>query len=80
MAGEVSLGGELSVNRLGFGAMRLYGRRHLGPTKGSDGSGSGSAPRRRTRRQFSSTLRISYGPYVSEELIARLCFPTRVGW
>jgi hypothetical protein len=25
MAGEVSLGGELSVNRLGFGAMRLTG-------------------------------------------------------
>ena len=32
-AGEVILGGELSVNRLGFGAMRLTGEGIWGPPK-----------------------------------------------
>jgi hypothetical protein len=31
-SGTISLGDELTVNRLGFGAMRLYGRRNLGAT------------------------------------------------
>ena len=33
LAGEISLGGEISVNRLGFGAMRLTGEGIWGPPK-----------------------------------------------
>jgi len=33
LAGQVSLGKELSVNRLGFGAMRLTGEGIFGPPK-----------------------------------------------
>jgi len=33
LAGDVSLGGEISVRRLGFGAMRLTGEGIWGPQK-----------------------------------------------
>ena len=33
LAGKVSLGGEVSVHRLGFGAMRLTGEGIWGPPK-----------------------------------------------
>jgi len=33
LAGDVSLGGEISVHRLGFGAMRLTGEGIWGPAK-----------------------------------------------
>jgi pyridoxine 4-dehydrogenase len=33
LAGDVSLGGEISVHRLGFGAMRLTGEGIWGPPK-----------------------------------------------
>ena len=44
MAGSVVLGGELSVHRLGFGAMRLTGEGIWGPPKDRKGSASRSSP------------------------------------
>ena len=87
MAGEVSLAGELSVNRVGFGAMRLTGEGIWGPPK--DRAGAVAVLRRALELDvnFIDTAD-SYGPYVSEELIAETLFPyprglviaTKGGW
>jgi pyridoxine 4-dehydrogenase len=87
LAGTVWLGKEVSVNRIGFGAMRLTGEGIWGPP--------------RDRREAIAVLRRavelgvnfidtadSYGPGVSEELIAEALFPyppglviaTKGGW
>ena len=87
MAGEVSLGGELLVNRLGFGAMRLTGEGIWGPPK--DRKGAIEVLRRAVALDvnFIDTAD-SYGPQVNEELIAEALFPyprglviaTKGGW
>jgi pyridoxine 4-dehydrogenase len=72
-AGTIALG-ELTVNRLGYGAMRLTGQGIFGP------------PRDRTEAirvlRYAVELGVnfidtadSYGPYVSEELIAEALYP-----
>ena len=73
-AGTVSLGGELSVNRLGFGAMRLTGDGIWGPPKNR--SEALAVLRRAVEHDvnFIDTAD-SYGPNVSEELIAEALFP-----
>jgi pyridoxine 4-dehydrogenase len=78
LAGEVSLGGELSVNRLGFGAMRLTGEGIWGPPK--DRKGALAVLRRAVELgvNFIDTAD-SYGPYISEELIAEALFPYPAG-
>jgi aryl-alcohol dehydrogenase-like predicted oxidoreductase len=86
-AGQVSLGKELSVNRLGFGAMRLTGEGIWGPPK--DRKAALSVLRRAVELEvnFIDTAD-SYGPHVSEELIAEALFPypkglviaTKGGW
>jgi pyridoxine 4-dehydrogenase len=86
-AGQVSLGGELSVNRLGYGAMRLTGEGIWGPPP--DRKGALAVLRRAVELDvnFIDTAD-SYGPYVSEELIAEALFPypsglviaTKGGW
>src|SRR5262249_10180017 len=87
LAGEVFLGGEISVHRLGFGAMRLTGEGIWGPPK----------DRRRAIAVLRRAIELgvnfidtaaSYGPGVSEELIAEALFPysddlviaTKGGW
>ena len=87
MAGEVSLGGELLVNRLGFGAMRLTGQGIWGAPK--DRKGALEVLRRAVALEvnFIDTAD-SYGPHVNEELIAEALFPyprglviaTKGGW
>ncbi len=87
LAGEVSLGNELSVHRLGFGAMRLTGEGIWGPPK--DRKGALAVLRRAVELEvnFIDTAD-SYGPHVSEELIAEALFPypkglviaTKGGW
>jgi pyridoxine 4-dehydrogenase len=87
IAGEFLLGGELSVHRLGFGAMRLTGEGIWGPPK--DRKGALAVLRRAVELDvnFIDTAD-SYGPYVSEELIAEALFPyphglviaTKGGW
>jgi aryl-alcohol dehydrogenase-like predicted oxidoreductase len=86
-AGEVSLGKEIKVHRLGYGAMRLTGEGIWGPPKDRE---SALAVLRRAVElgvNFIDTAD-SYGPYVSEELIAEALYPypkdlviaTKGGW
>ena len=87
LAGTVSLGGELSVNRLGFGAMRLTGDGIWGPPKNR--AEALNVLRRAVELgvNFIDTAD-SYGPHVNEELIAEALFPypkglviaTKGGW
>ena len=87
LAGKVSLGRELSVHRLGFGAMRLTGEGIWGPPR--DRSRALSVLRRAVELDvnFIDTAD-SYGPNVNEELIAEALFPypkelviaTKGGW
>ena len=86
-AGQVSLGGELSVNRLGYGAMRLTGAGIWGPPK--DRKSALQVLRRAIELgvNFIDTAD-SYGPFVNEEVIAEALFPypsglviaTKAGW
>jgi aryl-alcohol dehydrogenase-like predicted oxidoreductase len=77
-AGMIDLGGELSVNRLGFGAMRLTGEGIWGPPK--DRQAALAVLRRAVELgvNFIDTAD-SYGPNVSEELIAEALFPYPAG-
>ncbi len=87
LAGEVSLGGKISVHRLGYGAMRLTGRGIWGPP--ADRAGALAVLRRAVELgvNFIDTAD-SYGPHVSEELIAEALSPypnglaiaTKGGW
>src|SRR6201987_2497472 len=86
-AGTISLGGELAVNRLGFGAMRITGDGIWGPPKNR--AGAIAVLRRAVELgvNFIDTAD-SYGPNVSEELIAEALSPypkelviaTKGGW
>jgi pyridoxine 4-dehydrogenase len=87
LAGEVSLGKELSVHRLGFGAMRLTGEGIWGPPK--DRKAAMAVLRRAVELDVNLIdTADSYGPHVSEELIAETLFPypkglviaTKGGW
>ena len=78
IAGNISLGGEISVHRLGFGAMRLTGEGIWGPPK--DRKGALAVLRRAVELDvnFIDTAD-SYGPHVSEELIAEALYPYPAG-
>jgi pyridoxine 4-dehydrogenase len=78
LAGNISLGGEISVYRLGFGAMRLTGEGIWGLPK--DRKGALAVLRRAVELDvnFIDTAD-SYGPHVSEELIAEALFPYPAG-
>jgi pyridoxine 4-dehydrogenase len=86
-SGTISLGGELTVNRLGFGAMRLTGDGIWGAPK--DRATAIAVLRRAIELEvnFIDTAD-SYGPNVSEELIAEALAPypkdlviaTKGGW
>jgi pyridoxine 4-dehydrogenase len=77
-AGKVSLGGELSVHRIGFGAMRLTGEGIWGPPK--DRKQALAVLRRAVELDINFVdTADSYGPHVSEELIAEALFPYPVG-
>jgi pyridoxine 4-dehydrogenase len=77
-AGEVSLADEISVHRLGYGAMRLTGPGIWGPPK--DRKAALAVLRRAVELgvNFIDTAD-SYGPYVNEELIAEALFPFPAG-
>src|ERR1700704_1169588 len=78
LAGEVSFGGQISVHRLGFGAMRLTGEGIWGPPK--DRNKALAVLRRAVELDvnFIDTAD-SYGPAVSEELIAEALYPYPAG-
>jgi aryl-alcohol dehydrogenase-like predicted oxidoreductase len=77
-AGEISLGNEISVHRLGYGAMRLTGEGIWGPPK--DRKTASAVLRRAVELgvNFIDTAD-SYGPYINEELIAAALFPYPAG-
>ena len=77
-AGNVSLGNEITVHRLGYGAMRLTGAGIWGPPK--DRKLALAVLQRAVELgvNFIDTAD-SYGPYVSEELIAEALFPYPAG-
>jgi pyridoxine 4-dehydrogenase len=87
LARDVSLDKQVSVHRLGFGAMRLTGEGIWGPPK--DRNAALAVLRRAVELEvnFIDTAD-SYGPYVSEELIAEALHPypkglviaTKGGW
>src|SRR5437867_8756760 len=86
-SGTISLGGVLTVNRLGFGAMRITGDGIWGPPK--DPAAAIAVLRRAVELgvNFIDTAD-SYGPNISEELIAEALAPypkdpviaTKGGW
>jgi pyridoxine 4-dehydrogenase len=86
-AGTFTIGGDLTVNRLGYGAMRITGPGIWGPPKDKD------AALATLRRAIELGVNLidtadSYGPNVSEELIAEALYPypeglviaTKGGW
>lgn len=86
-SGTITLGGQLTVHRLGYGAMRITGEGIWGPPK--DHAQALAVLRRAVELgvNFIDTAD-SYGPYVSEELIAEALYPypeglviaTKGGW
>jgi pyridoxine 4-dehydrogenase len=87
VAGTIRIGGDLVVNRLGYGAMRITGQGIWGPP--ADKAAALATLRRAVELgvNFIDTAD-SYGPNVSEELIAEALFPypkdlviaTKAGW
>jgi pyridoxine 4-dehydrogenase len=73
-AGTISIGGDLSVNRLGFGAMRITGPGIWGPPADHDEAVQVLRRAVELGVDFIDTAD-SYGPAVSEELIAEALAP-----
>src|SRR6201998_2391760 len=86
-AGTFTIGGDLTVNRMGYGAMRITGKGIWGPPADK------AAALATLRRAVELGVNLidtadSYGPYVSEELIAEALYPypgglviaTKGGW
>ncbi|MFY9778793.1 MAG: aldo/keto reductase, partial [Trebonia sp.] len=73
-AGKIDVGGDLTVNRLGFGGMRITGQGVWGPPP--DRERAKAALRRAVELgvNFIDTAD-SYGPDISEELIAETLYP-----
>jgi len=77
-AGTVTLGGDLTVNRMGYGAMRITGPGIWGPPP--DRAAALATLRRAVELgvNFIDTAD-SYGPDISEELIAEALYPYPAG-
>jgi pyridoxine 4-dehydrogenase len=86
-AGTFTIGGDLTVNRMGYGAMRITGPGIWGPPADKEGALA------TLRKAVDVGVNLidtadSYGPYVSEELIAEALYPypadlviaTKGGW
>ncbi len=72
------LGGDLEINRLGYGAMRITGEGIWGPPKDTE------AAKNVLRRAVELGINFidtadSYGPYISEELIGEALAPYKPG-
>src|SRR6202021_999520 len=77
-AGTITLGGDLTVNRMGYGAMRITGKGIWGLP------GDVDAALATLRRAIELGINFidtadSYGPDVSEELIAKALWPYPAG-
>jgi pyridoxine 4-dehydrogenase len=73
-AGTISIGGDLTVNRMGFGAMRITGQGVWGPPPDRDQAKAALRKAVDLGVNFIDTAD-SYGPQVSEELIAETLHP-----
>ncbi len=73
-SGTYTLGGDLTIHRLGYGAMRLTGNGIWGPPKDHDEAIRVLRATQDLGINFIDTAD-SYGPYVSEELIAETLHP-----
>ena len=86
-AGTITLGGDLTVNRMGYGAMRITGQGIWGPPNDVDAALATLRCAVELGVNFIDTAD-SYGPDVSEELIAKALWPypaglviaTKAGW
>src|SRR5271165_4152016 len=77
-AGSFTIGGDLTVNRLGYGAMRITGTGIWGPP--ADKAASLATLRRAVELDVNLIdTADSYGPYVSEEIIAEALHPYPAG-
>ena len=74
LSGTFSIGGDLKVNRLGFGAMRITGPGIWGPPEDPDEAKATLRRLPELNVDFIDTAE-SYGPYVSEELIGDVLAP-----
>lgn len=73
-AGTVTIGGDLIVNRLGFGAMRITGKNSLGDPPDRDEAIAVVRGALELGVNFIDTAD-SYGPQVSERIIAEALYP-----
>jgi aryl-alcohol dehydrogenase-like predicted oxidoreductase len=73
-AGTLTLGGDLTVNRMGFGAMRLTGKGIWGPPKDPEKAVRVLQRAVELGVNFFDTAD-SYGPHIAEELIAKALYP-----
>ncbi|MEB0263588.1 aldo/keto reductase [Mucilaginibacter sp. 10B2] len=69
-----SIGGDLEINRIGYGAMRITGKGIWGPPKDHDESIAVLKRAVELGVNFIDTAD-SYGPHISEELIAEALYP-----
>ena len=78
-AGTITIGSDLTVNRLGYGAMRITGPGVWGPPADKPAA---LATLRRTIELDVNLIDTadSYGPGTSEELIAEAVHPIRPVW
>ena len=74
LSGTFAIGGDLTINRLGFGAMRITGRGIWGPPENPDEAKATLRRLPELNVDFVDTAE-SYGPYVSEELIGEVLAP-----
>jgi aryl-alcohol dehydrogenase-like predicted oxidoreductase len=70
----LSIGGDLTVNRMGYGAMRITGKGIWGPPKDEDEAMGVLKRAIELGVNFIDTAD-SYGPHISEELIAEALYP-----
>jgi pyridoxine 4-dehydrogenase len=77
-AGTISLGNDIAVHRLGFGAMRLTGPGIWGPPKDRKGAIAVLRHAVELDVNFIDTAD-SYGPHANEELIAEALYPYPAG-
>ncbi|SMQ86341.1 Predicted oxidoreductase [Devosia lucknowensis] len=77
-SGSFAIGGDLTVNRLGFGAMRITGEGIWGPPKDRDEAIRVLKRLPEIGVNFIDTAE-SYGPYISEELIGEALAPYSQG-
>ncbi len=74
LSGTFAIGGDLKVNRLGFGAMRITGKGIWGPPEDRDEAIRVLKRLPEIGVDFIDTAE-SYGPYISEELIGEALAP-----